>query len=205
MASPSPTRIDFSRQRFHPVIHLPSQYEVFDFSRGYDPFHPLSSPYGVGRYNERRPAVYTSELFTAGGRDVHVGIDIAAPVGTPVHAFADGWVHLQGYNGAAGDYGYTIVTRHVLDGVELYALLGHLDAKSIELHREGDAFQAGDVLAHVGDRHENGGWHPHLHFQVSYQRPDKPDMPGVVSEADRARALEIYPDPRLVLGPLYKE
>mgnify|MGYP003908616551 CR=1 FL=1 len=29
------------------------------------------------------------------------------------------------------------------------------------------------------------------------------DLPGAVSDDDRAHALTIYPDPRLVLGPLY--
>jgi hypothetical protein len=29
------------------------------------------------------------------------------------------------------------------------------------------------------------------------------DLPGAVSDADREAALAIYPDPRLVLGPLY--
>ena len=33
--------------------------------------------------------------------------------------------------------------------------------------------------------------------------PETHDMPGVVSPTDRPRALLHYPDPRLVLGPLY--
>jgi hypothetical protein len=55
----------------------------------------------------------------------------------------------------------------------------------------------------VGDRHENGGWNPHLHFQLSRVAPDVPDMPGAVCAADRDDALRRYPDPRLVLGALY--
>ena len=31
----------------------------------------------------------------------------------------------------------------------------------------------------------------------------KHDLPGVVSSRDREQALRVYPDPRLVLGPLY--
>ena len=54
-----------------------------------------------------------------------------------------------------------------------------------------------------GITHENGGWEPHLHFQLSYQEPDTHDMPGVVEPSKRDEALEIYPDPRLVLGALY--
>jgi murein DD-endopeptidase MepM/ murein hydrolase activator NlpD len=68
---------------------------------------------------------------------------------------------------------------------------------------EGDHFEAGQVLAHVGEKHENGGWNPHLHFQLSRIEPKTHDMPGAVSQADRVQALVDYPDPRLVLGPIY--
>lgn len=195
-------QISFERFRFHPVIDFPASYEVFDFERDPEAFHASTSPYAIGRYDEKR-SIYTTELFREGGRCIHVGIDIGGPVGTECRAFFDGSILLQGNNAAAGDYGFTIVTRHELDGVELFALWGHLSKASIELRRESDAFRAGDVIAYLGDRHENGGWNPHLHFQLSYERPTKPDMPGVVSEVDRSRALKIYPDPRLVLGPLY--
>jgi murein DD-endopeptidase MepM/ murein hydrolase activator NlpD len=199
MAAP---RINFERFKFHPVIDLPAKYDVFDFENDPEAFRASTSLYAIGRYNEKR-AIYTTELFREGGRCIHVGIDIGAPAGTECRAFFDGTILLQGYNGAAGDYGYTIITRHELDGTELFALWGHLSKASIEPRGEGDAFRAGDVIAYLGDRHENGGWNPHLHFQLSYEKPAKPDMPGVVSEADRAHAIEIYPDPRLVLGPLY--
>lgn len=194
-------RIDFSRFRFHPVIALPENYDVYDHTKGYDPAR-LRSAYGVGRYDEKRPGMYATELF-GGVRDIHVGIDLAAPVGEPVRMFYDGEIHKLGYNPAPGDYGYVIVTRHLLDGVELYALFGHLGRRSIEGRREGDRVRAGEVIGWVGPKEENGGWNPHLHFQLSYERPETHDLPGVVSEADRARALETYPDPRLVLGPLY--
>ena len=195
-------QLKFSPQRFHPIIELPQEYEVFDFTKGYDALRALQAGYGIGRYDEKRRGMYSAPLF-GGRRDIHVGVDIAAPVGTPCRAFFDGSIYLQGYNGAAGDYGNTIITRHEIDGVELFALWGHLDARSITLRGEGETFRAADVLCHIGDRHENGGWNPHLHFQLSYQRPTVPDLPGVVSDDDREHALQIYPDPRLVLGPLY--
>lgn len=195
--------IDPSRYQFHPVIVLPRDYEVYDFTAGYDPERARASRWGVGRYDERRRGMYETALFTRDARDVHMGVDIAAPVGTAVHAFHDGRVHLFGYNGAEGDYGHTLVTAHDLDGATLYALHGHLAARSLEGKRPGQPFAAGDVLAWVGDRHENGGWNPHLHFQLSWVRPDVPDLPGVVREADRDDAKQRYPDPRLVLGPIY--
>lgn len=108
-----------------------------------------------------------------------------------------------GYNPDMGDYGHVIVTEHNFDGVAVYALYGHLDAKTLDLSPRGRKFQAGEVLGGLGDRPENGGWPPHVHFQLSLARPATHDLPGVVSRADRMTALELYPDPRLVLGELY--
>jgi peptidoglycan LD-endopeptidase LytH len=191
---------------FHPVIELPADYEIYDFSRRYDPDRHLKSPFGIGRYDEKRIGMYETEIFQGEGgqRNVHMGVDIGAPVGTPVHAFADGEIFLFGYNGAAGDYGYTVITKHGdVNGETLYALHGHLGQRSVEGKAAGQKVKRGEVIAWVGDRHENGGWNPHLHFQLSRVKPEVCDMPGAVSDADRAKALEIYPDPRLVLGPIY--
>ena len=58
-------------------------------------------------------------------------------------------------------------------------------------------------MSYLGDEKENGGWPPHLHIQLSFKKPDNLDIPGVVSLADRLEALDLYPDPRQVLGPLY--
>jgi murein DD-endopeptidase MepM/ murein hydrolase activator NlpD len=195
--------MDVQGYEFHSVVVLPPDYEVYDFTKGYDPHRRLKSPYGIGRYNEKRRGMYTTALF-AGVRNIHMGIDIGAPVGEAIYAFWEGEVHLFGYNSAEGDYGYTLVTRHVLHGKALYALHGHLSARSLEGRTVGQRVERGEVIAWVGDRHENGNWNPHLHFQLSLERPEVPDMPGVVSEEDHAAALLRYPDPRLILGRLYE-
>ncbi|MEL0101236.1 MAG: peptidase M23, partial [Euryarchaeota archaeon] len=67
----------------------------------------------------------------------------------------------------------------------------------------GDIVDEGQIIAKVGSKDENGGWEPHLHFQLSWSEPKNNDMPGVVSIEDRDSALRIYPDPRIVLGPIY--
>ena len=58
-------------------------------------------------------------------------------------------------------------------------------------------------MATVGNNTENGGWPPHVHFQLSLIEPKTCDLPGVVSEKNHEMALKIFPDPRLVLGNLY--
>ena len=103
----------------------------------------------------------------------------------------------------AAEYGPTIITRHEWLGQVVYALHGHLSRSSLDRWSEGDAIAAGDLLATVGDTAENGGWNPHLHFQLSRIEPVTHDLPGAVSAAQRAQALRDFPDPRLVLGPLY--
>ena len=61
----------------------------------------------------------------------------------------------------------------------------------------------GDQIASIGTKEENGGWNPHLHFQLSYIEPHTHDLPGVVSKEKFEWARRVFPDPRMVLGQLY--
>ena len=192
--------VDWGSMDFHPVVHLPDEYEVRDFTSG--DYSPSKYEFDIGRYDELRPGMYSTELF-AGERFLHVGIDIGGPVGTPCMAFMDGEISHFGYNPAAGDYGNVVITRHEIGGVLVWALYGHLDAASIEGKWVGQKVNAGEVIARFGAFDENGGWDPHLHFQLSLVEPETHDLPGVVAPEDRMNALAIYPDPRNVLGPLY--
>jgi len=190
-------------------------------------------PYTVGKYNERRANIYTTDLFHnttntidgySGERDVHIGVDLGGPLGSTVYAFADGLVHSAGYNSALGDYGYVVVLEHDLSSLvsahatcssssisggepntntKLYALYGHLGKKKVKQMRPGQRVEKGSVIGYLGDVTENGGWPPHVHFQLSIHAPETHDMPGVVSNVDREKSLVDYPDPRLVLGELY--
>ena len=192
---------------YSPVLKLPETYDIFDFTNGYQRDRARGL-YGVGRYNEKRSGMYTTALFSPAdenARDIHVGIDIGAPAGTDVFAFDNGEIFLTGINEAPGDYGGTIITVHNFQGQTLWALYGHLSHASVDLRKPGDRFQAGEVLGQLGVEKENGGWNPHLHFQLSWVKPLTCDLPGVVAEKDRAQALRDYPDPRLVLGALYAD
>jgi peptidoglycan LD-endopeptidase LytH len=197
---------DFSRFDYGTVIPLPPGYEIVDCSKGYDPNRLRDTEYSVGKYNEKRPGMYVTDLFTAeveAPRDIHVGIDIGAPAGTPVRAFYDGVIYMAGINPAEGDYGGTVITEHDLGGRKIWALHGHLSHSSVAGKKPGQPVKKGDVIAWLGVKAENGGWNPHLHFQLSWEKPEKCDLPGAVNQRDLARALEIYPDPQNVLGRLY--
>lgn len=201
----------FNGLEFSPVVPSlqPDNYLVRDFTRGLVAWTPLEGTgftHDVGRYNERRPAMYEESLFESaeGAREIHIGVDIGSAVGTPVHSCADGVVHSCGYNPGKLDYGHVIVTEHLLNGLRVWALYGHLSAKSIEGKAPGTTVASGEVLGWMGDRHENGDWPPHVHFQLSMVEPPTHDMPGVVAAANHEAALRDYPDPRTVLGPLYE-
>jgi murein DD-endopeptidase MepM/ murein hydrolase activator NlpD len=194
----------FSQIKFHPVVHLPAEYEVLDFSIGVSP-SPFTK-YSIGKYNECRPGMYTSDLFGKPGeehRDIHMGIDIGAPAATPVFTFYAGSVFCAAVNSNPGDYGGTIITEHIIAGVRLWALYGHLSHDSVQRALDLKRFDAGQVLGWLGPPEENGGWPPHLHFQLSLEEPNKCDMPGVVSTRHHLASLGVFVDPRVVLGNLY--
>lgn len=189
---------------YHPVIRLPDSIELYDFSHGYDANRKLLTPYGIGKYNEHRPGMYTGDLFEIEVRTIHMGIDIGAPVGTPVFAFDDGRILHQGYNSEPYDYGHVMVTEHRdPDGNLFWVLLGHLSKDSVAHLPTGSEFNKGDLLGWIGNKSENGGWNPHLHIQLTTERPETHDLPGVVSIQERQEALKRFPDPRNILGAVY--
>ncbi|DAC29035.1 MAG TPA: peptidoglycan DD-metalloendopeptidase family protein [Candidatus Poseidoniaceae archaeon] len=199
---------------FHPIVQLPEEYWVFDFTKPNNTDWKCPFEYQIGRYDEHRPGMYNTELF-GGERDLHVGLDIGAPVSTPVYAFADGKVFSKGINPEAGSYGPTIITEHELQlpnsvgsrdfspAQKFWVLHGHLSTESLDMVEVGESFTVGQVIATIGHEYENGGWPPHIHIQLSLRQPEVNDLPGVVKLADREVALKLYPDPRLIVGPVY--
>lgn len=85
----------------------------------------------------------------------HNGIDIAAPIGTPVLAASDGQVTAAG---PAAGFGLWVKVRHD-DGTE--TVYGHVDSFSVTV---GEVVSAGQHIATVGNRGHSTG--PHLHFEV---------------------------------------
>ena len=197
-----PEMPDISNISFENIIDLPDNVLVHDFESN-NKFQDTSNSFSIGRYNEKRPNMYEGELFEKTNRFIHMGIDIGAPVGTPVKSFYGGEIFLLKYNDQKLDYGYTIITRHKFEEQNIYALYGHLSKSSLEHKHIGQKIHPGEVIAYLGNEEENGGWPPHVHFQLSLIEPEICDLPGVVSEENHNIALKIFPDPRKVLGKIY--
>ena len=160
---------------------------------------------GIGRYNEAR-LLYTSDVFaTAAGenRTIHIGMDLFTEAGSPVFAPLEGTIHSFANNAAPLDYGPTIIVQHEEDEgrVKFFTLYGHLSEDSLEGLYPGKLVKRGDRIASIGAPPTNGGWPPHLHFQIITDMLGKQgDFPGVAPASQREVWLSISPDPNLILG-----
>ncbi|NNL75597.1 MAG: aminotransferase class III-fold pyridoxal phosphate-dependent enzyme, partial [Desulfobacterales bacterium] len=162
---------------------------------------------GIGRYAEAR-LFYSAEQFKIQSdempqaRTVHLGIDLYMQSNTPVHAPLDGWVHSFNNNSAQLDYGPTIILEHQTDGDDrFFTLYGHLSPDSLQGLTVGKAIAKGQSFASVGDPQSNGGWPPHLHFQIIIDMfGENANFPGVARPQDRDIWSSISPDPNLILG-----
>ena len=197
-----PEMPDISNISFENIIDLPDNVHVHDFESN-NKFEDAPNSFSIGKYNEKRPNMYEGDLFEKTNRFIHMGIDIGAPVCTPVKSFYDGEIFLFKYNDQKLDYGYTIITKHQIKGQNIYALYGHLSNSSLKDKKIGQKIYSGEVIAHLGSEEENGGWPSHVHFQLSLIEPKICDLPGVVSESDHNVAVKVFPDPRIVLGNIY--
>ncbi len=152
----------------------------------------------IGGYMERRD-LYKSDLFASDPssiREIHLGIDIWGDQGSLIHAPIDGEIHSFAYNGLPLDYGYTLILKHEIGMYEFYTLYGHLGRKYFNSWREGAVIKAGDPIGTFGAKTENGGWLPHLHFQVIQDMQGKRgDYPGVCSLSDLTFYSDNCPDP----------
>jgi len=162
---------------------------------------------GIGRYDEAR-YFYTSPTFATGDkitdeyRTIHLGIDLFAPAGTPVHAPIEGTIHAFADNNAPQDYGPVIVLEHKsAKHPTFYTLYGHLSRESLNGISLGMRIEKGARLAAIGESEANGGWTPHLHFQIITDLLDLgTDFPGVARPSQRNVWLNLCPDPNLILN-----
>jgi murein DD-endopeptidase MepM/ murein hydrolase activator NlpD len=85
----------------------------------------------------------------------HGGVDIAAPIGTPVYSAHSGVVQRAG---TATGFGYAV---YILGDDGYVTVYGHVNRYFV---RPGERVRAGEEIAEVGNRGESTG--PHLHFET---------------------------------------
>lgn len=156
--------------------------------------------YAYGGYGENRVIYQRFEQYRHQERCWHLGIDFWAPAGTKVRAPYTAQVHSFAYHQTEGDYGGTIILEHDIGMRNFYTLHGHLSLSSIEDLSEGLRLEAGQTFARLGSEAENGGWPPHLHFQVIWDlQGQRGDYPGVASAQNREVQLRNCPNPEQLL------
>lgn len=160
----------------------------------------------IGRYDEPR-LLYTAPFFggrlpSSERRTIHIGLDLFADAGTPVHAPLDGVVHAFANNAVPQDYGPVIILRHeTADGDAFFTLYGHLSRVSLEGLAVGRRIGRGERFASLGAPNENVGWTPHLHLQIITDLLGlDTDFPGVAPASQRAVWRSLSPDPNLIVG-----
>ena len=89
-----------------------------------------------------------------GDRRPHLGVDYAAPTGTPVRTVGDGVVQFAGWQRG---YGNVVFVQHRGDKVTVYAHLSRINV------RRGQRIEQGDLIGQVGCTGVCTG--PHLHFE----------------------------------------
>jgi murein DD-endopeptidase MepM/ murein hydrolase activator NlpD len=125
-------------------------------------FSRISSRFSHGR---RHPVL--------GGVFPHLGVDYAAPIGTPVWAVADGTVIFIGWNGG---FGKQVIIRH-MNGYKTY--YGHLSRYGRGIGKGMRVMQK-QVIGYVGSTGLSTG--PHLDYRISkngrYRNPMKESFPS---------------------------
>lgn len=108
-------------------------------------------PYGDGRF-----VWPVNGPISQHARPGHTALDIAVPVGTPVHAADRGVVVMAGWNPSG--YGFRVVIDHGIDYLTLYA---HLSDIYVEV---GQVVSKDQVIGASGANGNITG--PHLHFEI---------------------------------------
>lgn len=107
----------------------------------------ISAPFGAQR------------IYNGTPHRPHSGTDIAAPMGSPIKATADGIVILS-----EEDLFYTGQTVLIDHGSGVQSGYSHMSKRFVKL---GDTVKAGDVIGEVGTTGRSTG--PHLHFTLAWE------------------------------------
>jgi murein DD-endopeptidase MepM/ murein hydrolase activator NlpD len=163
--SPSQNAVELSSWRppLYPDPWAPTMYDHFFFAS------PIAA-------NEINTPVFD---YRYGGtffdHEVHTGIDIPAPEGTPILAAGPGTVVWAGYGVYQGGYdpkdpyGLAVTIQHDFgyQNQPLFTVYGHMNEINVVT---GQHVETGDILGWVGETGMVTG--PHLHFEVRIGKND---------------------------------
>lgn len=121
---------------------------------------PVTQPFGPTDFSLEPPLSFNGTFYP----HFHTGLDLGAPLDTPVHAAADGVVLLAAASvdssGKLVGYGNYVAIAHPDGFVTLY---GHLDSIAVQA---GQVVRQGDIIGQEGST----GWStgPHVHFEIRH-------------------------------------
>lgn len=161
----------------------------------------------LGYYHEPR-LIYAEPSFRKGQwkasdrRTVHLAVDAFAEAGRPLYAPLRGEVFVAEYRDGHLDYGGVIILKHVTpDGDPFFTLYGHLNPEFLDRLKTGDIVEKGDAFCRLGDASQNGGWAPHVHFQLALTTDGiEADWPGVGDPDEMYMWRAICPNPAALLN-----
>jgi len=155
-----------------------------------------------GGYLEKRNLYQGKKLFEEiEVRNIHLGVDFWAEAGTRIFCPFDAEVVVSTYNKGQGNYGGTIILKHQQNQQIVYTLYGHLSKASIQQYKAFTPINQGNLFCELGEPNENGGYVPHLHFQVMLEIDENElDYPGVCSQNKLSFYKKNCPNPLTYLG-----
>ena len=181
-------------------VNASSQEELSNYLLQQARLYPNKLFYGG--YLEKRNLYQGKELFEENEvRDIHLGIDFWANAGTGILCPFDAQVVVARYNKGKGNYGGTIILKHQQGQEFFYTLYGHLSKASVQQYQVNALIQKGSLFCRLGEPSENGGYIPHLHFQVMLEIDENElDYPGVCSQNKLSFYKNNCPNPLTYLG-----
>ncbi len=172
--------------------------ESFTFPIGNDNFNVGYDEIGLGsgkkKVLDKDLAVHNSDYGRGDTkhqkRGGHGGVDIFAPIGTPLVSCVNGKIVKIGKTKVGGNR----VTIRDSRGLNYY--YAHMDKLQPSLKR-GDLVSTGEFIGTVGDSGSAKGTHPHLHFSIydkrGYKRGNIDPWPFLSSQLDNINTIETLP------------
>ncbi|PYG00532.1 Murein DD-endopeptidase MepM and murein hydrolase activator NlpD, contain LysM domain [Georgenia satyanarayanai] len=133
----------------------------------------MAMPLAVGTYTQS--SLYGNRVHPIQGTwSKHEGLDFAAPLGTPIHAVADGVVVHAG-EGLDGRSSMLVILEHEIDGQTFFSWYVHMYEDGVFV-TEGQQVRGGEVIGEVGNNGNSTG--PHLHLEIHLDESGTTTDPG---------------------------